>query len=331
MKSSVTFAELLGQEKAKSLLRRALQKERLGHAYLFKGPVGTGKKRAATCFAALLNCLQPTADDACGRCPSCLKIAGGSHPDFLVIAAEGATIKINQIRELKKILGYPPFEASRRVVLLADIQHMGREAANSLLKTLEEPPSHTILLLTVDEANDTLATILSRCQTIPIAPLVESELVPALQKMHADLDRDTVGTVAALAEGSLGRAGKFLEQGLISFRLELVENLTNLQPDTPETARAVLRLAEKTAELKEELPQLLELLALWLRDLLLVTIGCPERIINRDLASLLVDACKQWRPEQIMQRLAFIDKAKKQLASNCNRTMVCEVLFFNLL
>jgi len=331
MKSSVTFAELLGQEKAKSLLRRSLQKERLGHAYLFKGPFGTGKKRAATCFAALLNCQQPTADDACGSCSSCLKIAGGSHPDFLVIAAEGSTIKINQIRELKKTLGYPPFEASRRVVLLADIQNMGREAANSLLKTLEEPPSHTILLLTVDEASDTLTTILSRCQTIPIAPLAESELLLALRKAHADLDRETAGTVAALSEGSLGRAEKFLEQKLLPFRLDLVENLTKLQPDTPETARSVLRLAEETAELKEELPQLLGMLALWLRDRLLITIGCPERIINRDLSSLLFDTCKQWRPEQIMRRLTFIDKAKKQLARNCNRTMVCEVLFFNLL
>jgi len=331
MNQPATFAALLGQEKAKSLLRRAKSGNRLGHAYLFKGPAGVGKKTAAAAFAGFLNCQRPNAEDACGACPSCLKIASGNHPDFVTIAAEGSTIKINQIRDLKKVLSYPPFESPRRVVLLADIQLMGREAANSLLKTLEEPPAHTLLVLTADEAGEILPTILSRCQTIPFRPLAEEQVVAILRQCKPELALETAKTAAALSEGSPGRAANLLKQTLFAFRTTFLENLIRLSPEQPEAVRTVLRLAEQAAELKEDVGRLFELITLWLRDLMLLNVGREERIVNHDLTHLYRNCATKWNVDQIMQRLALLEKARKQLDRNCNRTMVCEVLFFNLL
>ncbi|MCK5480956.1 MAG: DNA polymerase III subunit delta', partial [Gammaproteobacteria bacterium] len=142
------FINLLGQDKAKSLLREAVARDRMSHAYLFRGPDGVGKKRAALTFASYINCQDPDMDDACGQCISCKKYLSGNHPDLLSVQPDTAVIKIGQIRELKKQLVFPPLEAKCRVVVIEDVHTMKREAANSLLKTLEEPPEQNLLILT---------------------------------------------------------------------------------------------------------------------------------------------------------------------------------------
>ena len=135
-----TIDSVLGQEKAKKMLRRAVRGNRLSHAYLFRGPAGVGKKTLARAFGNYLNCQNPTnGQDACASCQSCHKLKSGNHPDLLVVEPEGVSIKIKQIRELKHALTFPPFEANYRIVLITDVHAMRREAANSLLKILEEP------------------------------------------------------------------------------------------------------------------------------------------------------------------------------------------------
>ena len=326
----LSFAGIIGQNKAKKLLRRAVAQNRLTHAFLFKGPMGVGKKTLARTFAAALNCQKQEGQEPCGQCPSCRKFLAGSHPDFIVIEPEGAAIKINQVRELKKALVFPPFAAKIRVVLLCDIHTMRREAANSLLKTLEEPPSQTMLILTADEAGDILPTILSRCQTVPFAPLPQAEVAKILSR-EADLDPESAATLAAMGEGSLGRARLLLAKDLLGLRREIIDHLLRLEPDTLATIQTISELAESTARLKEDLGELLELLITWIHDLLLFSHGAPGSIINHDLYPGFPAACRRWSGIQLLERLRLLDTARKQLARNCNPTAVCEVLFFGLL
>ena len=131
------FAKTLGQPKAVKLLSRAIENRRLAHAYLFTGPEGVGKKTTANQFSAALLCKDENLDGPCSTCSSCIQFSSGNNPDFLRIQPQGATIKIDQVRELKKALGYPPLESPRRVILLEDVHTMRREAGNSLLKLLE--------------------------------------------------------------------------------------------------------------------------------------------------------------------------------------------------
>lgn len=321
------FTEVLGQAKAKEMLRRALMSAKMSHAYLFRGPAGVGKKTLAHVFAATINCLAPVDHQACGQCPSCQKFRSGNHPDFQLIAPEGASIKIQQIRELKKSLAFPPFEARYRVILLADAHTMRRETANSLLKTLEEPPANTVLILTADEASGVLPTIVSRCQVIPFFALPQAEVAQRLMA-EADTPPEEAATLAAIAEGSLGRARLLLDKELLPRRQEIVTTLLKLPPDGPETVETIFNLAEETAKLKDELAELLDLLRTWYRDLLLAG---PAQPLNQDLAPTWQAARQRWSEPELFARLDLIDRAKRELGRNCNRALVCEVLFFGLL
>lgn len=349
------FSQIIEQHQAKEMLRRAVAGAKLAHAYLFRGPAGVGKKSAAHALAAALNCRQLGPQlEACGRCPSCRKFASGNHPDFLEIRPQGAAIKIQQVREVKKALNYPPLEAGYRVVLLAEIHTMRREAANSLLKTLEEPPADTIFILTGDEAGSILPTILSRCQIIPFFPLSVEQLAARLSDA-ADLTPEAAATLAAVAEGSLGRARMLQEQDLLELRRQTLAALLDHQPADPAATPALLDLAERCAALKDDLPDFLDLLASCFHDLAIlaatagdhpappdraqlappdlrpVTGNQPPPLINRDLADLLQRGSRRWNPVALDRRLEGFRRANSQLKRNCNRTLICEVLFFDLL
>ena len=325
-----SFNRIIGQEKAKDLLLRAVAGEKMSHAYLFRGQAGVGKKMTARAFAAYINCSASSAAGACGVCPSCLKFRADSHPDLLVIEPEGAAIKINQIRALKKSLSFPSFEAKYRVVLLTDVQTMRREAANSLLKTLEEPPEDTVLILTGDEAGNILSTIISRCQIIPFHSLPYEQVALALLK-DSDMSEENAATLAAIAEGSLGRARILNEKKLLLLRREIIEKLMAFQPDQPEAVETVFALAATAAKRKEDLVELFDLLAAWFRDLMFIVSGIQNKIINHDLMQSLRNATRRWDLEQLSARLRMVQQAKRQLDRNCNSALVCEVLFFGLL
>ncbi|MEW6290687.1 MAG: DNA polymerase III subunit delta' [Thermodesulfobacteriota bacterium] len=329
----ISFQSIIGQTKAKQFLTGSFARQKTGHAYLFRGPAGVGKKTCAQAFAALINCAAPVNGDICGHCPSCVKYHAGTHPDLLHIEPQGTanSLKIDQIRELKKTLTYPPFEARFRVVLIKDIHLTMRrkEVTNSLLKTLEEPPADTVFILTGDEAGDILPTILSRCQIVPFYPLPYEQVTQAL--IHDRIEEQTAASLAAISEGSLGRARLLYQEKLLPLRREIIESLLALAPGTPETVEAVFQLAEKAADTKENLEELLDLLTIWLRDIMLAHRGLTGRVISHDLRSLLPAACGRWNHAELADKLQRINRSRRQLLHNCNRTLVCEVLFFGLL
>ena len=329
--SEFCFKHLLGHEKAKSLLQGAAAKNKIGHAYLFRGPDGVGKKTAAQIFAAYLNCKTLQDGDACCRCASCRKYFSGNHPDLIHIAPEGAAIKIGQVRELKHQLAFPPLEAAVRIIILEDIHTMRREAANSLLKTLEEPAPDNLFILTADQAGEILPTIISRCQIIPFGPLDHENMAQVLMQENG-IEKTEALTLASVAEGSLGRAKLLLEQDLLAFRQEVIEQLLLLQKGQPETIAQVFLISEKAAGLKENIHEFLALLRLWYRDLILVAAGAHESAAaNKDLVSSIPKAIKRWSLAQIYEKLHRLDRAEKQLLRNCSRSLVLETLFFDLI
>lgn len=329
--SRLCFETMFGQTPAKTLLRKAFAGNRLSHAYLFRGPDGVGKKRLAMTMAAYMQCQSPVNSDACGHCHSCLQFRAGSHPDFLHIAPQGAAIKIQQIRELKHALTMPPYAGDYRVVLIEDIHTMRREAANSLLKTLEEPPPGNLLLLSANQAGQLLPTIVSRCQIIPFHAL-DHKVVAQILIAADGLEATTAHTLAAIAEGSIGRARRLQEKKLLELRRQIIDQLITLKGNEPAAVLAVLQMAERVTGLKEYLADLFSLLRTWFRDLILLAAGGPESmVINQDLGHLLATAAKRWQPEELFDRIHLIDQAEKKLLRNCSRTLVCESLFFELI
>jgi DNA polymerase III subunit delta' len=312
-----------GQHQAKNLFTRSLAGDRLAHAYLFRGPEGVGKQLFARGLTAAVNCKQRNGLSSCGTCSTCKKFAAGSHPDFLLVSPEKGAIKIDQIRKLIKKLSFAPYEAATRVVLIEDVHTMRQEAANSLLKTLEEPPGNNLLILTADSAGKVLQTIISRCQTIPFYALTFEETIEVLTGQDAQLDGETAMLLARLAEGSPGRAQLLQRRELVGFWKELIALLSDQRGNEAEDIGKILLMAEAMAALKEDLPHLFSLIRLWVRDSLFAIHGQQA-----DTATL--NTQKDWSSEQYFAKLQAVNQAEKELGRNCNRTLVCEVLLFQL-
>lgn len=327
------FDSFLGQIQANEILSRTLKKGKISHAYLFQGPSGVGKKKAAYALARRLNCYDVRDDGrSCNKCASCKKMAAGVHPDFISILPDGTAIKIDQIRKLKKTLSYPPFESGYRLIFIPDI-HLTlqrREVANSLLKTLEEPPPSTVFILTTDESSELLPTIVSRCQVVPFHHLSQIDIKKNLESQG--IETTLAQKAAAASAGSLGVAEELCRNKHLELVEELIRNIASLKPTEPGVVEIIFRTAEKMVNLKDELGSLLDLLKLWYGDCLKAhTLSDASFFIWKDLQQNTATAKQRWNLSELSDKVALINQAQRQIKANCNKGFVCEILFWNLI
>jgi len=319
------YSQLFGQEKAKLLISKALAANRLPHGYIFKGPEGVGKRLYGRGLAAALNCRDTKRIGACGICSSCKKYRSMNHPDFMEIRPQKGVIKIDQIRQLIKDISFPPYESEMRIVILEDIHTMRREAANSLLKTLEEPPPGNVLILTAESSQEILATLTSRCQVIPFVPLNLSETCTIL-KQHG-IDQDSAMLLARLSEGSPGRALLYQQLEMVEVFEEVILFVSDPGKDPDGNVGHLLKLAEKMSSFKDDFPALISLLRLWVRDLLVGDDGITATVGKGIPVTV---QSKSWSTDELFAKLQALDRAEQELARNCNRNLVAEVLLFKL-
>src|SRR3990172_246416 len=167
----MTFHDILGHDRPVAILKRALAQDTLAHAYLFSGEAGIGKKMTALALAAALHCGDLRENIGCGVCPSCRMAASLSHPDVHILAGDGGEIKIDQIRQVQADLALKPFQGEKKVLIVDGAEDMNPASANAFLKTLEEPPGDTLIVLISSMPQGLLPTIRSRCQEIRFHPL----------------------------------------------------------------------------------------------------------------------------------------------------------------
>jgi DNA polymerase-3 subunit delta' len=335
----VFFSQIIGQEKAKSILSNVVRQKRVPHAYLFTGIAGVGKTSSAKAFAMTLNCDQPGGLDACGGCPSCRKMLNGNFPDFMTLEPDGQNIKIEQIRELNRSLGYAPFFGGYRVCVIQKAETMTGEAANSFLKTLEEPPSGNIFILNAAEPRDLLPTIVSRCQRISFRPLKPIEITEYLAGKSSELDPPSAEILARAAEGSLGRALKMGESDYLERRRGWINKLIRLKGSSG--ADALNMAVESAREDRAGLAQagskkagLFDMLAVWAsfyRDLLLLKVDTPRSgLINDDFRDQLKTAASGLSVENLLEGFQTVDRAVRDLNRMRNPTLVLENALLDL-
>ncbi|MFH1102600.1 MAG: DNA polymerase III subunit delta' [Pseudomonadota bacterium] len=337
-------AEALSEQQSAGRILGALFRNRaIPHALLFTGIEGVGKKAAAIRFAMACNCrTQPDGGDnprpisdlwsvPCGNCRSCQKIASKNHPDIIVIEPAGIWIKISQIRDLHHILALKPYEARLRVVIIADAQAMNPEAGNALLKMLEEPPDRTVLVLTAVEKGDLLPTIVSRCRHIRFHPIPPARITEILQRNHG-LNEDEAAIAAAIANGSLSKALAAAQPAegkrrWIEYRNHLISGsgLDRVGSDPEKPFIQLMAFAEKLSENKKNLPDILELLKSFARDLLIFRYH-PDRIINKDLTERIQYASQSKPVPSLMAQIETIQRAQRDIVANVNPRLALEAM-----
>lgn len=331
------FDSIIDQERPIRILTSLLANGTLPHALLFTGIEGVGKKTAAVALAMACNCTgreagaeaarapSPGRVEPCGECAACRKIAAGVHPDILRLSPAGAMIKIDQVRDLCRLLTMKPYEARVRVVMIADAQTLNPAAGNALLKMLEEPPARTVLILTAPQTGDLLPTIVSRCQHIRFKPIARHHLVAILTRAYG-VDPPEASLTAALAGGSLTRALSMRGRHWLQRRSWLMAQLRAL----PRQSTAVLlALAEKLSRAREDLPDALELIASWIRDLA-VARHAPERLIHQDLREMTVAISQTMRLEALTSSMRALQEARQRIQANANPRLTLETLFVKM-
>jgi DNA polymerase-3 subunit delta' len=325
----MAFAHILGQEKAIAVLRSALRHQRIPQAYLFSGYEGVGKKFTALMLAKALNCRERE-DDACDQCPSCHKIDEGNHPDVRVIEPDGQFIKIDQIRALQRDIGYKPYEGKRKVSIIDHAETLRPEAANALLKTLEEPTADSLIILVTANVYALLPTVISRCQFVRFISLGVQELTNLLV-VEKHIQTDQARLIASLSEGCLGRAFSMDTADVLAKR-NVIEQLFSTLSAGLQDVRVVFRQAELLMEQEESIHELLDIMLVWYRDLhILQAQGEQSLVANSDAIDRLAHSAGQLSASQIRRLFDIVYQTKLDILRNANLQLALEVMLMSLI
>jgi DNA polymerase-3 subunit delta' len=324
--------QVVGQSRAVSLLQRSLERGSIAHAYLVAGPPHVGKMTLALNLAQALNC--PGDSPPCGLCDSCQKIASAKHADVQIIGLDSgssAEISIDQIRQVQHSSSLPPFEGRYKVFIIERAELMSTEAANCLLKTLEEPAAGVVFILLATSGGVLPATVVSRCQKLELPPLPASE-VEAVLSQHWGVERQRAELLARLCHGCLGWAILAAsDERLLKLRAERLEGLLNiLSGDYEVRFDYVTRLVGWFGQSRGLVQEILDLWLDWWRDLLLVKLGSTSAITNIDHQSTLVDMARGYRLKQIRSVINGIQAVGEQLRQNANPRLAFEVLMLSI-
>jgi DNA polymerase III subunit delta' len=312
------------QPRAIEALRAPLRSGSLHHAWLFAGPEGVGKELTAVAFAQALTCREAPGE-GCGRCASCGRIERRNHPDVRWVMPEkelvdrglagrsdfseapSRWIKVDQIRGLEERLSRHPLEAERHVAIVTHADQMNEPAQNAFLKTLEEPPPGTVLVLVASSPDKLLPTIRSRCARVQFVPLPDALVARKVEEARK-LDPATASLVATMAHGSLSRALEMDVERLGDLR-RMLERFEALDPDD---ARGWLAFAEEHGGSREEVEETLEALDRWTRDVSVVQAGA-ERITHADLIELARSAAARAPASTLQRRHRLIGEAQEEM------------------
>lgn len=334
----MSFKDILGHDKETATLKNAILNSRVAHAYIFSGPDGIGKRLAALEFARALNC-GGFDGDSCGVCASCRMMDAGTHPNILQVwptvkeredvlenAYDGAgLIRISQIRDVQEFLRYR-IDGGKKAVVVDYAERLMPQAANAFLKTLEEPPPGSVIMLITSRPSDLLPTILSRCQRINFRPLPD-EAVSAVLVGDRSVQKGTADGVARLSGGSISKALRYVDEGAHESRGEILRRLTALySADTDE----LLRFAEELSKM-DGLPDVLEFMKGWYRDRLVTLVGAGHLAINGDIPDFIATGVDEGAAT-LLGSFAAIEKARRDITPPryMNKQLVMEALLLRL-
>jgi DNA polymerase III subunit delta' len=329
----VSWQRVRGREAQAEAFDRVVRRGRLGHAYLFTGPSGVGKRLFAEELAKALLCEAPNRPrlEACDRCPACVQVAAGTHPDYFVASRpeESLELPIEVVRDLCHSLGLKPARGRGKVAIVDDADDLNDAAANCFLKTLEEPPPRSVLLLIGTSAERQLPTIVSRCQVIRFAPLSE-ELVREILREQGVEDTSTIERLARLSGGSPGQALALSDSELWEFRRKLVQAIAQTPLDSVGLGKAWTQFVEEagkeSAVQRRRAALVLRLLIDFLQAALTMRVGGAPDLAEPDDRRALEQLVGRTDPEQLAGILDRCLEADQQIDRRAQLVLILEAL-----
>ncbi len=300
-----------GQQQIIEQLQQQVRLQRISHAYIFAGPRGVGKSEVALKFAMVLNCLdEATASkgEVCGKCSNCIRIRGGNHPDILWIAPDGKSIKIDQIRQTQRDIGFKAVDARYKLFIIEQAEALTDQAANSLLKLLEEPINNIVSILLIENYQQLLPTIRSRAQLFSFQPQEPFVMIEASIENGSELIAMLKSIVVEWTEEIVFRKYSALQR--------------------------VANQLIKEQEIKDNIQLLLDMLLLWYRDLLDFKLGRVEGATYKGLnypeqSDVLKRQSKLFTEDNLINQTEGILEAKKRLDYNANLQLTLEQIIFS--
>jgi DNA polymerase-3 subunit delta' len=343
------FDRLVGNQRAKEVLRRIIAARRVPGALLMAGDDGVGKKLFALELAKALNCRSPKGIEACDHCSSCVRImqsdfppyndpeadrkriVWSDHPDVGLVRPFNRIIRVDPVREIEREANFRPYEGAARLFLIEDADKLNDHSSNALLKTLEEPPPTSHLVLITSRPAALLPTIRSRCQSLRFSPLATSEIEAHLVREKRCAGAAEARLLARVARGSIGRA---LSTDLENYRQQREAMLDVLGALTLASDRShLLRAAEELndAKRKDEYESRLDVLETLVRDVWTLTLGASrDRLVNDDLHDPLTKMSERLTSRRAARWLLQIETLRDQLAVNINRKVATDALFLTM-
>ena len=319
---------LLGHEWAVDMLRHHLKHDGLRHAYLFAGPPGLGRRTLALRLAQALNCERPIAPgEPCGICRDCKQIEEQRHPDLAVIQAEseGGILKVDQVREVQHALTLKHYQSKIRVAIFLRFQEANDNAANALLKTLEEAPAHAVLILTADNPEQLLPTIVSRCEILRLRPLPVEAIEADLRGRGVDEERARL--ISHISGGRPGYARRLSKDATLLEKRE--ERLNDLQTLLPAARVEKFTYAEKLAKDKDSMRQtILTWLSYW-RDVMLRVAQAETPLINVDRNMEIEFLAGRLDLSTARRVVSDLEDGLDKLERNVNSRLLAEVLLLD--
>lgn len=335
MPSELSFEMLVGHAHPKAVLKAAIAGGRIAHAYLFHGEAHIGKFLTALAFAKTALCARipsgrlsgPTNLTSCNECSSCRAVGTGSHPDLHLVQPDGTQIKIGQIRDLQNAIQYKPLIGTRKWFLIDEADLMNPEAANSFLKTLEEPPGHSTIILVTARPQALLPTVLSRCQAVRFSPPPLGDLSLWLQNSRG-VSPIEAERLAMLAMGKIGIAAGADPAALTEERDRILDALTG---EHLEDLSVLFDQPDEWADSNEQLNRTIDMIEIWLRDVL-VGRYLPETsvLFNQDIPDRIAAWGRAYPTESILETLTLIHLLKRASPRNLNRALVLETVLLKL-
>lgn len=310
------FKDIAGQEVLLRSLQNAIEKNMVANAYIFNGPAGSGKKTVAEIFARAINC-RDIGHKPCNLCSSCKKTIAGANPDIIYIKPSGASIKIDQIRQIIGNISVKPYENVYRIIIVENGDKLTSESQDAFLKTLEEPEGNNIFILLTENYNNLLPTIISRCQ-------VFNFLRVNIVDMKSVLSRQGLGTpeeiefAIAKSDGIIGRAIEILNNK--DFRQNPKEYGELLEIVLEGSREEIFRLSEILVQNKDDGAKLLGFLLSYFRDILIIKdLGGKEHIINHDISLNIMERCSEkLEEENLFEIISSIKQIIRSMDFNVN-------------